>query len=239
MKTSSTHAANQYRLLAILVVLLGGSLLPVRASQSTDDHLVPASEYFDPTDKGQTAYWKLLEQKLFVTPADIARFVQFPGATGAETAMAVYQASGKSSGYRVTITQPSSSLWETVPQPGEQRNAKQRPITVERCDAPLPDSAARPIHEVWLTMLRQAKSEPKSESISVDNTIEIFTAVAPDGKTLRGQSPRELVKAGNVSALVDLVNSLIHYCDVPESERADMAKQIERDASTLLKRLQY
>src|SRR5437762_7951712 len=136
----------------IIAVILCGSILRLDAKELAD-HLVPAEEYFGPKNYEQKGYWKLIEEKLFVTPGDIARFVQFPGAYGTETALSIYRASGNDHSYWVTITQPSSSLWERAPHPEKREHKDRSPIRVERCDASLPDSTAVAVRRVWLKML--------------------------------------------------------------------------------------
>lgn len=198
-----------------------------------------------PGKKGPGAqYRRLLQQKLFVTPGDVARYVYLPPETGSkEAVVSLYRRNGKqgreSGGYWLTTTQPSARLWSCIPTGDEKftgtKPVDTRTISVQRCDAPLPASAAIAVRRVWLAMLAQRKPVPTAPS-SIGSSTEIFSAVDLSGRLLQGQIPSGAKK--NTSALFDLANSLAEYCDLPVSRRPEMARRIEKAATKLLTQVQ-
>jgi hypothetical protein len=215
-----------------MIILLAAVGQPVSAGQSSEDHLVPIEKEYG----SGAAYEKLWTKKLLVSPGEIARFVFLPGNIGEESAVSVYRKRKREKiEYWVTVTQPSARLWNCIPQAGGKSRIDPRTIAVDRCDLPLSDSTAVAIGKVWIAMLLQTRPAAKSESISVDSSREIFSAQDSTGRTMRAQGPNRMIPGGRTSLLMDLANSLIEYCNVPESRRADKARQIERDASVLLK----
>ncbi len=208
--------------------------LAVGAGSSVDDHLVPV-EKADNAQSPESTYRKLWQQKLLVTPGEIAKSVHLPGNVGVETAVSVYrEESAKKPSYRVTATQASRSLWDCVA-PDAKERVNPDSIKIVRADAPLPESTAIILGKVWLAMLLQMRQERKADEISLDSSKEIFSAVA-HGKVIEGQL-RGFGKR-NTSALSDLATSLLQYCDAPEPQRAEMARNIEKAASALLKRVE-
>src|SRR2546429_9559832 len=96
------------------MLILNGVGLVGGAGSSVADHLVPVEEANN-TQSPESAYRKLWEQKLLVTPGEIARAVHLPGNVGVETAVSVYrEESTKKPSYRVTATQASRPLWDCV-----------------------------------------------------------------------------------------------------------------------------
>ncbi len=188
-----------------------------------------------PVDEFGDAYQKLWRQKLLVTPGEIARTVHLQGNVGVESAMSVYRKPrSNGSDYWVTATQASTPLWACVA-PDAKPRVDPNSIKIVRLDAPLPESTASVVHKVWVAMLLQARKPPKSNVITLDSSTEIFSAVGPNGKLLRGQL--QGFGKGNTEALNRLATSLLGYCDTPESQRADAAQRIEKDAEKLLRRL--
>ncbi len=68
------------------------------AASSGDDHLVPLSEYDLAKTGSGTEYRKLWQQKLLVTPGNIARFAHVPGFAQPEAAVCVNQRADKGGG---------------------------------------------------------------------------------------------------------------------------------------------
>ena len=110
-----------------------------------------------------------------------------------------------------------------------------RTIVVKRWDAPLPESTAHAIRELWLTMLRQVGPEPCVNCISLDSSTEIFSARESDGRTRRAQLSIDPKR--QTIDLVKIAFLLIDYCWTPVSERPEEARKIEKAALTLLSRV--
>lgn len=225
------------RLILMLAMGTLASILPLAEAKSdtTPDHLIAVEKEF-----GQGAvYQKLWQQKLLVTPGDVAQFVHLPGNVGEEAAVSIYRnlsrKNGKYGGYWLTVTQASDWLWKCVPGAVE-HPIDPRAVAVRRCDIPLPESTALVVRKVWLAMLLAVRPYPASDATSLDRSSEIFFATNSDGSVLRGQIPaRSLTK--NNSALFHIANLLAGYCDVPASQHAKYAREIEDAASTLLKKV--
>src|SRR5262249_278082 len=105
------------RIAFLLLVAACNSLRCGAQPTNGEDHFVTAEILFS-EDPVTTGYRKVIEQTLYVTSGELARFIQLPGATNPETVASVYKTNGANPKYMVTCTQSSSSLWETVPHPG-------------------------------------------------------------------------------------------------------------------------
>jgi hypothetical protein len=208
----------------------------VASGYAAEDHLVP----LEPESGLLLKYERLWKKKLLVTPADVARFVFLPGTVQNEGAVSVYtdhrrHASGAN--YRLTVTQSNVRLWDCLSQFGEPPSQDLRSVKIERCDLPLPDSTATALHRVWLTMLTQARPEPKSDAITLDSSSEIYSAVDDNGRILWAKGPSEMKEGMKIYDLFAITNQLIDYCNVPESRRASAAADIQKSAERLLAKL--
>jgi hypothetical protein len=197
------------------------------------DHLVTANALFSSDQtSNEVAYRKAIEEKLYVTPGDVARFIQLAGGTNPETVVSIYRVPGVRNRYRITCTQSASSLWETVPRPGMQKIKSRERIGVVRCDADIPAHLASSIHRIWLTMLLGTRPEAVSPGVVyLHGTTELFTAVDADNRELRGQRPHEYPAHGRVAALIKLGFLLEAYCDPPKEGRDVVGRAIERAVS--------
>lgn len=226
----SRHLARTVALstLTLSIVLFQNPLF----AESEQNYLVPVNEERE-AGEPFASYRKVIEQKLFVTPGDMARVVHLPGTIGVETVVSVYQKEPrKRDAYWVTVTQPSDSLWNPE---GENKESTSASAKVLRLDAPLPKSTALAIQKVWRAMLLGVREPPESKGLLVDSSIEIFSAAGENGRLLRGQV--EGLPRGNVAALSHLADLLMAYPETPESQRADAAQRIEKKATVLLKQL--
>jgi len=101
-------------LIGLIIAFCFGKSPDCRASRSNGNYLVPVKEALGLS----AAYKELWQQKLLVTPGEIARFVGLPGTTGLETTISVYRAPGKEGSlpgdYWITATQASERLWNCV-----------------------------------------------------------------------------------------------------------------------------
>lgn len=221
--------------LAITIVVVD----TLAARLADDDHLVPVSDFF--LDKGSPGamYRKLWQEKLFITPANVARYVYLPADASVEVAVAVWNETGPSNGnYFVTTTQPSKQLWQCI-DTGAQEMVGRKPlnkdsISVIRHEARLPNSTARAIKRVWVAMLLQVRPIP-SEPKALDSSTEIFSAPGPHGETLEGQIPTGATH--KTIALFNIANMLADYCDSSDDERPTKAAKIEKACLELLNML--
>ena len=233
-RTCVVNASLATSLVGLLFITRLGAAESTTAAP-TNDHLVPVVEYLG----NAPLYRKLWEQKLLVTPGDVARFVQLPGSAGVEIAVSVHRDTQKSGGlpggYWVTMTQPSVPLSQCYPSVGNEKPIDSRIVHIRRCDAPLPASTAFVIQRAWLKTLKDSRPLPNSERwMSVDSTTEIFSAKSPDGKIMEAQAPPiPLNSRKKVNALIRIGFWLADYCELHASDRPRLARKIETAASRL------
>lgn len=228
----TTHLFRLLAFSASISVLSVPQFQSLRAESRDDSYLTPINEERE-TREPEASYRKAVEQKLFLTPGEIARVVRLPGTVGVETVVAVYrQQPPKQAEYAVTVTQPSKSLWD--PENKSEETALES-TSILRLDAGLPKTTALAIQKVWEAMLLDVREPSESDEILLESSTQIFSAAGPDGKLLRGQL--EGLGAGKTAALSNLVDLLVEYCDTPETRRLEVAHRIEKAASALLERI--
>lgn len=215
------------KLLIVLTLWIATSELGLA---SDADHLVPMEKAVG----SSAVYEQLWRQQLLVTSGQIARFVGLPGSLGVETSISVYQAPGKENSlpgnYWVTATQASQRLWNYVQDPAN--SVDHGEMHVVRCDAPIATSAAVAIHNCWLAMLSHARPQRPSNLIRLDSSRELFSAVDEGGKLWEAQNSGD--PKAKTKMLIDIALSLLEYCGLPEAERADKARGIEKTAAALI-----
>ena len=209
------------QLLIVLDTLQGG--------RRTDDHLVP----FRPS-----AYDQLrpsLYKKLLLTPADCGRMIEFPGGPQpGESAVSIHCDKRPVADEQcyVTLTKASSNLSYMM-----EENLGKRPlegierVRVERRDTVIAKSTALAIRATWTRALGSIKPRRSDAPIVLDSERIEFWIERPNATPLFGEIPDNPGKS--VVALVQLGRMLAKYCEAPETLRASMAENIERDAKRL------
>lgn len=216
----------------IFYLAAAGLLLIALAKETqgsdNDDRLLLIEKDEEAKEPGLT-YRRRYEQKLFVTPGDVARYFFSPAFREPEMAASVYRKAAKRGGlpgsYWVTATKASQRIWSTTRDP--------RTIDVTRNDAPLPESTAKRVKQVWLEMLSQARPRHRLE-LEGDSDIIIFSASTATGKDLRARLYRLESKT---QGMVNLGDQLIEYAAAPAAERPARAKAIEQELQKLQKEL--
>jgi hypothetical protein len=201
------------------------------SAATAEDHLVPRNPKAE-EELGAT-YRKLYEEKLFVTPGEISRYVHLPGPIAEpETVLAVYRKPGRDktlpAEYWVTVTQPSRRIWDLV-EASQTERSNQQNLSVKRWDAQLPEAIALAIRDVWLRMLNHSGPDSCPECFS-DNTTEIFSAVDSNGKQLRAELPKKPGK--QTLAFLRLADLLVDYTNGP-SERLRITRKIKSEIAQL------
>lgn len=172
------------------------------------------------------------ESKLFVTKDEVARYVFLTNANyDGDRSVAVYRARGKKGSlpgdYWATATIASDSLG----------TKDTRGVTVRRYDAPVPMSTARAVHELWLAILEGSRIDEKAVPMAPTAVIS--------ATTVRGVRQKAVTVAGGSDspclafsvALMRLGQSLISYSQLPEAQRAEAARSIEKENQRLLRRV--
>ena len=220
-------------IVTVAIACLGvGVIAPANGDTRTFDHLVPVEAESDQLQKRYRAYW---QRRILVTRGEVARFVSLPGLAGTETAISIYQVrrTGASRQYAITATQAQESLWSYFT-PGTQKASRRDDVPIVRVDAAMPESLAKVVHEVWIAMLRRVKpADP--HVISLDSTSELFSATDAYGRKLSGRIPAEF--GPNTRRLFQITGLLQEYVDGRPEARPRVAKDIEREAATLLSSL--
>jgi hypothetical protein len=197
------------------------------SSFSRDDHLVPVDEIFSDPQSQLSAYRRLSESKLFVTPGDMARFLHLPGIGGTETAVSIYRDGRKTGGLPggcwLTFTRASRLLWTFILHAKDEHGGLDS-VKIERRDLPLPEKTAGAIRDAWLIMLAQSK-EPSQSFATVDSSTEIYSAVDTSGRYLAASSPPLLGR--KTSDLLQLTNKLIECCYLAPSKRPLRLREVE------------
>jgi hypothetical protein len=167
------------------------------------------------------------ERRLFVTPDEVARYMFLTNRyDDGDRSAAVYRAPSKKGAlpgdYWLTVTEAAGSL-----------TAETRNILVQRHDAPLPSSAAQALHQLWLAVLKQSRTNKNAVPCAPTG---VFSVTPPSGARLSAVT----VSLGQDSLCIALMNvgeSLVEYGKLPATRRTEAAGKIEKDARHLLKRV--
>jgi len=201
------------------------------------------------TPSKREIYYKILDRKLLMTPADLGRMTFRPSFEG-EFAVSVYPAAGRSpgSGFRVTLTEASKSIWSSltpkqqgyIPAPDVKHNERDTSsqIPVKRIDVNIDRELALAIQRTWQAMLaRNPVPDPDAERyISVDGYSAELSVRMPDGKTIiretsnpHGHPTRDFVQVGLL---------LADYCNAPVRDRPKRRKELLRELQHVLREAQ-
>ena len=205
------------------------SLVRLQAAPRRVDHLVPfRTSVFD-------EFRPSLYQKLLVTPGNYGRMIEFVAEPDrGEFAVSVQceEPSGAGKQCSVTLTKAKQNLGSIL-----EENLGKRPLELVnrvraiRKDAPITPATASAIRSAWTKMLRHVKPRREDGSVVFDAERIEFCIGFPNPARLFAEIPERPGKS--VVAFVELGRLLAKYCEAPESARASMAKNIERDAKRL------
>lgn len=167
------------------------------------------------------------ERKLFLTSDEMARYVFLTNRRDdGDRSAAVYRAQGKKKSlpgnYWVTATFASDSLLNNP-------NA-----SVRRFDAPLPSPVAKVLHELWLEVCQQSRTD---EEVLPSAPTGVFSVVGPGGTRLTVVTVSLLDEHSLCISLLNLSGLLGDYAKLPASKRPAAAIQMEKEARRLLRRV--
>lgn len=198
------------------------------AADSIEDYLIP----IPPAEGASAAYKVLYEKKLFVTRADVARYLFLPALQGREGSAAIYRASHKKGGlpgdYWLTTTISSANLWDCV-----SGSCNSDTIKIRRWDVPLQEKMAQAIQRVWVLALKNTKT-PSAPVLRIDSSRQIFSAADSTGIQMRAET---FEFGRNNRRLILLGEALLEFCALSPNERLAARQNIERDASSLARDL--
>jgi hypothetical protein len=226
-----------------IVPLLVSFLCSIRAVAASSypcdnhgvDHLLPA-DWSIPIDN---AYRKLLESRLALTPFDYGRAIAEPS-LGLESCISVFsRASAGHRTYWVTLTRPTSSLWQATAGVNQLHPKRAANIKTNRIEAQIRESTAELIKQAWVRMLkdihRRHKTPPPRDNmrVIVGGAIE-YSLQCPGDATLYGTLPGLPTCGSSAQALANLSDSLIEYCNAKPSAREAIASRVEREAKRIV-----
>ena len=167
------------------------------------------------------------ERRLFVTPDDVARYVFLTNRRDdGDRSAAIYRVRPKkrsSTGdYWVTATVAADSL-------SNHPNA-----AVRRFTGSLPTSAAIVLHELWLAVCQQSRTD---EQALPSAPTAIFSVVRARGPRLKVVTVSLTNEHSFCVSLINLSELLIDYAKLPETKRARAAEEIEKEGRRLLNRV--
>jgi hypothetical protein len=167
------------------------------------------------------------ERKLFVTPDEVARYVFLTNRRDdGDRSAAVYRAPGKKESL-------PDAYWVTVTEAPDRLTAATRNMRVERHDAPLPASAAHALHALWEGVLKQSPLDKHAIPCAPTAVFSVRTS----GRAGLSAVTVDLEPDSLCVALINLGQSLVDYAKLPESQRVEGARKIEKESQRLLGRL--
>jgi hypothetical protein len=225
------------KLTALHLMLVGALPFSIRAAQEVD-RLVPL-------DLSQgvpvTGYHKMIEQKLFLTPADSARLLVLPSA-GGEESVSIYSKTKSPDGdkeYSITLLKAERNIWyqqmyQNMPGTQNDPGASRAPIKIKRIDANFPRDCALAVHRAWLGMLKGVHPPPPpvdTERVVLDGADFEFFGVDRGRKTAGCVPP--WVRGKHTSAFRHLGQLLIDFCEATGTQRPHIAEAITNSANQL------
>lgn len=168
------------------------------------------------------------EAKLCVTPDEVARYVFLTNRWDyGDRSAAVYRARRKKGSlpgdYWITATVAEDST----------RGPRHRNVGVRRYDAPLPESVANVLHELWVTVIEKT---PTVEDAIPCAPTAVFSATTNKGVRLRAVTVY-LDEKSLCNPLLTLGGWLVDYGKLPTSQRGEAARKIEKESRRLLERV--
>ena len=169
------------------------------------------------------------EAKLCVTPDEMARYVFLTNRRDdGDRSAAVYHASRKKWSL-------PGDYWVTATVAEDVTHLRLN-VRVRRYDAPLPESAARVLQELWVTTLEQT---PTDEDAIPEAPTGIFSSMTNNGVRLRAVTVSLQEQDSICIALMNVGESLVNYAKLPRSKRPQAAVEIEKECSRLLGRVAH
>lgn len=165
--------------------------------------------------------------------ANYVRIVVLPSEKG-EIGIAIYSKSGVTDDVFITCTTAQKNLWRAAWD--KDPDLTQEPVVhITRSDAPFPKHIAAIVSESIKHMLTQKRPLTKTNRLIVDGTDIEFSIGSRDREAFRGLLTPD-AKGKNGNGLRRLAELLEQYCGAKSSDRENLAKKIQAEASRLKNR---
>jgi hypothetical protein len=225
---SITWLAHSLCFFIALALCSGASGKVSRLEYTTNDHLEPPDERFEPM------YRKLLSRRLFVTPANYARVVNLPSASSiGESTVAIYSKPDRPDEVFITCTSAASNLYAAALS-DDPNILTDPPVRINRCDAKFPKQMASVISEAIGRLLVETRARKKGDAIILHGTEIEFSIENRSGRSIRGLLT-PYAKGKNGTILRRLAELLRLYCESKATFRSDLARKIDVQARLLIK----
>jgi hypothetical protein len=179
-----------------------------------------------------------LEKKLLLTPANNGRMIKIPSLPEiGESAVSVdcSTVDGKNATCRVTLTRAQLSMENTMVEYWGKADAIQKveEIAVVRKDAEISKAAANAFRDCLRVMIPEPGDPLELHPATMtDNDRIEFWLEEPNVAPRKGERAEKPGRRSKI--LIRIGDLLTHYCEAPESERLQIAKQIEAEAARIL-----
>lgn len=146
------QAFSPSRLAAILVVVVALPAFRLAVAEGIDPYLAREGKTPIIIEESTSRY----ERKLFLTPDEVARYVFLTNRyDDGDRSAAVYRARRKKGSL-------PGEYWLTATVAADSVRDDHRNVRVRRFDAPLPTSTADAVHDLWLTVLEQSRTDEEA-----------------------------------------------------------------------------
>ncbi len=183
-------------------------------------------------------YRRIWAAKLEVTAFDCGRFVSLPP-FDPESSVSMYSYKSDSGlrKYRITYILAADNMWQASD--GVKYPEKAKSIRTTRVDLDMPESTALLLRNVWLRILQgdhPTESTTPRDRIPIDSPHFEWSLQRSNAPTLRVQDNFYVHPTPVAKLLEDLSDvTLPAYCKAEPSKRPTIVRQIEAQASALLK----
>jgi hypothetical protein len=211
-----------YRLLLSICIVSSCLLLAATHSLSRQniDYLVPVNETVD------AAYEKLLNHKLYQTPANYVRIVVLPSAALiGERAFSLHSKTENPELITLTYTQADKNIWSAA-FAMDVNLAREPRVKIRRRDVGFPKTLAVLLTERIGEMVRKSREPGATDRIVIDGTSIIFLVAGQKGATVRAKLAPES-EGRNSRALRGIKDLLREYCEASVADRSALARKIE------------
>jgi hypothetical protein len=109
-------------------------------------------------------------------------------------------------------------------------------VKIKQADAEIPEAVALAVHDLWVSLLSDIRSNEKLTEPYILSPQVILYAKIAGGKILRGKMPPASFRYKNLASVEDIVDDLMKICIEPGNARQERFSDIKQKASALARR---